>query len=119
MGETRDPALGTWTVYEGDVAVAHGPPRYGLGETLLRAGRAVDDPLEFPITFRVHRIRDGHFESLQFEVHEQDGRLVPENIQSERLAVRGPEEGRHEVVNYDALEASKTDEYVDLNVKEG
>lgn len=68
MGETRNPALGSWTLFEGDSTVAQ-TPRAAL-DLFAAAGarRVISEPLTWPITLRVSWIRDGVIEGVDVEV---------------------------------------------------
>lgn len=63
MAETRDPARGSWTVFEGDTVKTH-------KEAALPWGGDVNEAIEWPITLRVLRIRDGVAESVDVEIDE-------------------------------------------------
>jgi len=63
MGETRHPALGSWSVFEGDV--------FKTGkEEALPWGGDVNEPIEWPVTLRVFYIRDGVMSSRDIVVDE-------------------------------------------------
>lgn len=86
MGETRDPALGRWTVFQGDSASV-----------------SIDhlEPLVWPLTFRVFRIdAAGVWEGVDVEVNRE---LEVAAVKRERLVTRGPDEGLSVVERYDAV----------------
>lgn len=63
MGETRDTERGSWTVFEGDAPKAQ-------REYNLSPGESINSDIEWPITLRVHRIKDRVMESVDIEVSE-------------------------------------------------
>jgi hypothetical protein len=64
MSETRDPALGSWSIFEGNNS-----PRSVL-EWSRRPGESMQRPVEWPVTLRVHFIREGVAHSLDVSVFE-------------------------------------------------
>lgn len=64
MGETRDPAAGMWSVFEGDA-----PKTDKLAA--LPWGGDVNEPIEWPVTLRVFYIRDGVMSSRDVVVDEE------------------------------------------------
>lgn len=66
MSELRDPAHGSWTVFEGE------RPRAHLGEVGIFLREDVNRPIEWPITLKVLRINENrHMQSISVEVDEK------------------------------------------------
>lgn len=86
MGETRDPALGNWTLFEGDTKKSLGRATARLD---LFGGDPVcgdiSEPLTWPLTLRVGRIKDGVMEGVDVIVNE-DLSVEPGTV--ERLNMR-------------------------------
>lgn len=81
MGVTRDPSLGSWTVFEGNLHVTD------LQEALPFRGD-VNRPVDWPVVLRVHRIVDGIGEHVDVEVRED----LTVEVVTERVNLRTGDE---------------------------
>jgi len=67
MGETRDPKLGNWVVFEGEENCTQMTYREAS-----RGSLSINEPITWPITFRVHRINgDRTMEAVDIIVDEE------------------------------------------------